>query len=139
MAQLLNLDTLTRRDHVLIDGTSYEMRNVDELNLYQAHRLEKQGQRAAILMGSMDSLSEEELTEFDGLTHSLLDLCIIDLPKDTKDRLTQQQRFKVIDVFTNRSVASKKPKATGRKTKTTTSASTSRGSSGSTAATQSGG
>lgn len=145
MAKLLELDTLTQRDHIRIDGASYEMRNVDELSLYEVHRLEQQGMRASELMERVDDLGENEDAEFDALTHSLIDLCIVDLPADVRTRLTQQQRFRIIEVFTQRSGAKAAP---GRKAKAkkkasrkgnTTSESISRNSSGSTAATPSAG
>ena len=141
--QLLNLDTLVDRDTVRVDGVDYEMRNLDELDMLQYRRLEIKGARMSSLMDDVDNISEDEAQELDDITHALLHVCMVDLPAQVADKLTQSQRFQIIDCFISRSSkdatkASKAKKGTKSK-RSTTQASTSRSSSASTAATPSGG
>lgn len=138
--KLLDLDTLSDRDHILIDGQRYELYNSDELSFVDLAQLEREGKTLAELMNRSAELDADEASELDRLTFRLLDLVSVDMPREVAERLTQTQRFRVVNAFTQRSATRK---GTGRSKKKTTKgrtpASKQRASSDSTAATPSGG
>jgi hypothetical protein len=95
---LLNLDTLTTRPIIRIDGAPYEMRVPEELSIVDYHRLSRQGQRLDGLMSAPTLRPEEEqelATILDKLCHTILEA-----PEATHAKLGDIHRLAIARTFT---------------------------------------
>lgn len=97
MAKLLNLDTLTDRPTVIVDGVAYPLRAVDGFSILEF----KRHMKAAPRIGEL--LDREDLTEDEGAELSrLLDASarrVLAAPADVHDKLNDMQRLQVYSVF----------------------------------------
>jgi len=96
---LLNLDTLVEHRTVLIDGTEYDLLNVEEVSILEYHRISKQSERVAAMMAdqAMTDKQAEELA-------SLLDeLCkfVLKAPAEVHAKITDLNKLRVLEAFTN--------------------------------------
>ncbi len=96
---LLDLSTTgeIERKNFTIDGTSYEIRNLDELALSQQ-------QRMAHAAGYFQKYFEDEPDEeSDAKAVKLLNVCLdlicVKLPAKIRDKLTDQQKFQLFNAF----------------------------------------
>jgi hypothetical protein len=95
---LLDLDTLTERPFVIIDGVRYELPKSDELSVLTNHRLTKLGMGLKAIE-DLDDPSESDDAEYERLLKQLCDLVLI-APDDVKARLLSGQRVAVAMAFT---------------------------------------
>lgn len=100
---LLTLETLTKRDHVLIDGRRVEMRGRNELSLLEAHRLREIGGRVDELFEIRDP-TEAQLAELGRLTDETVRAILVDCPDDLLRKMAPAQRWRIILAFTARSM-----------------------------------
>lgn len=154
-APLLDLDTLTTRSFILIDEDRYFIRSPDELSVIDSHRFVRWVDRVQALqkadLGSDEDAQEARGQELAELIDTIVRNAVIDLPDDVFAKLSGAQRWSVVEVFTALlmrraiTVSGAMHKAAGTWTPEMESAlgltggSSSPGSSGSTAATRSGG
>jgi hypothetical protein len=98
---ILNLDTLTTRAIVKIAGTSYEVRNLEELPILGYRRLEHQRARLTDLMVKADAAETVEAAEAHEISQLLDRMCrqILDAPDAVLAALTDLERFAVLDFF----------------------------------------
>jgi hypothetical protein len=97
-APLLDLDTLTERAFVLIDGVRYELPKSDELSVLTNHRLTKLGIGLSAIE-NLENPSESDDEEYERLLKQLCDLVLL-APDDVKARLLSGQRVAVALAFT---------------------------------------
>ncbi|MAM39343.1 MAG: hypothetical protein CL949_12790 [Erythrobacter sp.] len=152
---LLDLDTLIKRPFILIDDRKYAVRTPDELSVVDSHRFVRWVDRVQALQkadpDADDAVLEERAAELAELVDTIVRNAVIDLPDDVFAKLSGAQLWSVVDVFTallmRRAVAvsGAMHRAAGTMTPEmesalrSTGASSSPSSSGSTAATRSGG
>ncbi len=96
---LLNLDTLTERYVVKVDGESYELRNPGELSLVAYHKLGKKSDELNKLL----NVPEGQVTDVQvGELDRILDfLCrqVLDAPDEVHKRLKDLHKLQVIQTF----------------------------------------
>jgi hypothetical protein len=123
------LDLSTERDQriIRIDGSDYQMVNLNDLTLREGNAISKKSARIFELFSKIESLTDSEEVE----ALEVLDGCVgLIVPKigDTLSRLSAIQKLKIVSVFLQPARVAPEPNpSTGK--------STSRASSGSTAAT----
>jgi len=103
MAQepLLNLSTLVAREHILIDGKGYELRNKDELSIIDLEAFTNHGKRIIELSNRSEDFTDAEMEEMDRHMVSCLKRIFASVPNDVIDRLTLVQKTSIITVFSN--------------------------------------
>jgi hypothetical protein len=92
----LELSTFTEHSTVNIDGKPYDLANSDELSLVDCHRVAAGGALAASLSSAP---TEENAAELETLLSNLCRI-ILRAPKDIHDKLNDQQRMSICQVFT---------------------------------------
>lgn len=138
-APLLKLDTFVQRPTVVIDGVQYEILSCDELSILDSHRFGMWGRRINALAEADDETSEAELN---ALIDKVARKVAVGIPAEIYEKLSGSHKLAISDVFTglllrNRlGVAGAIAKAAGLPW---TGASTSPGSSASTADSRNGG
>ena len=97
-APLLNLDTLIIRPKITIDGQPFAMIHPDELSVIDSHRFGVWGRRIDELqaLAKDDEASQREL---DDLVFTVARKILPDVPDDVFAKLSGNQRWAVIDVF----------------------------------------
>lgn len=95
---LLNLDTLTERPIVSIDGVPYEMRSPDEISVLEFSRLGKLGRRMDAIE-ALEESSDEQQQEYERLLDRVCRAVLL-APDDVHQRLRPQQRAAVVMTFT---------------------------------------
>lgn len=96
----LDLSTQIDRPTVRIDGEEYEMFSPHEMTLVQIHNIQSQGRALQSLMGK-DQLSDRERKQLVGLSDSLLDGIMVDIPDEVRARLTDMMKLRIVTAFTN--------------------------------------
>jgi hypothetical protein len=139
---LLNLDTLVVRPRISINGKSYEILSPDELPVLTSHLLASKGKRMEALMNQA-ALADEEQDELCSVVCALSDTIMEPVPAAIREKLSDPQRFAVIEAFSTLLLTTKagtaaallrsllpatdpavKPKSTGAKRSRGSSAST---------------
>lgn len=95
MAEVLDLDVLTERNVVKINGTPYELRDLQELTLVDYLRMERKGRRLEELKG-LDT--DESVVEYAEVLATICRAVII-APADVVDALPQLAQQKVALFF----------------------------------------
>lgn len=96
---LLDLDTMVERPVVAIDGTKYEVLSADEISVLDAARFGRWGKRIKEL-GEATTLSEAEEAELDDLVDRLARKVLVDAPEEVFARLSGNNRWALVDLFT---------------------------------------
>jgi len=99
MANLLNLDTLTERNTVTVDGVPYDLINPGQLSILDQHRVLKWGARVQELHATVENLSDAAITEMGELLDRFCRL-VLPAPPEVHDRVSDNQRLKLMSVFT---------------------------------------
>lgn len=92
---LLDLNTLIERPAITIDGKRYEILSPEELSILDSQAFTFWG-------GEIEELSktkgkENELAE---LVNKVASKVLVDVPSDLKAKLSDAQKFRVVEVFT---------------------------------------
>lgn len=104
---LLNLETLTERPKIRIDGKDYEMLNADEISVVDLYRVQKLGKRIYQHSFSDEDDDEEgarKLEEMSRAATELLQIIMPDLPTDVERKLTDRHRMEILNTFTRLSL-----------------------------------
>ncbi|MFQ5775865.1 MAG: hypothetical protein ACE5GS_15185 [Kiloniellaceae bacterium] len=96
---LLDLSTAIERPTVLIDGASYEILCPDELSILDLQRLMADGRKIDAIVRK-DELSDEDVATLSRLLATLSERILVGAPADVRARLSDQQRLRVAEVFT---------------------------------------
>ena len=103
-APLLDLDTLTTRNFIAIDGQRYFIRSPDELSVIESHRFVRWVDRVQALQkadpGEDEEAQEMRSAELAELVDTIVRGAVIDLPEEVFAKLSGAQRWSVVDVFT---------------------------------------
>ena len=141
---LLDLKTLVERPTIAIDGELYEILSPDELSIVDCHRFAAWGNRIDALMAKK-ALTKSEKKELGKILGDLSDKIMAGVPEALRAKLTDPQRMAVAEVFTRLPLQKRLARlgaggttADGSQSRPT-GASSSRGSSASTAADPAGG
>lgn len=97
---ILELTTLVRRPKIAIDGERYEIRSPDELSVLDHQRLASLGTRLQKLMDKAELTTPEE-KELGELIPTISAKIMVGVPIAIAARLSDEQRLKVIEVFTS--------------------------------------
>ncbi len=109
---LLNIETQTRPT-ISIDGTSYEILTPDDLSIVDHHRFQKWGKRIDTLMAAPE-LDDDAAVELTSMLAKLTDRIMCDVPEDVRAKLTDTQRLRVAEVFTQPLRRKPKKRAVGK-------------------------
>jgi hypothetical protein len=103
--KVLSLETIEPdRNWIEIDGAKFYLRSNDELSLKQLGKLS-----ALSKLPKMDATSKEEDFELiQSTVDGLLDVVVIGLTDEAKDKLLTAQKFQIVSAFTT--AASKGPR-----------------------------
>jgi hypothetical protein len=94
---LLDLDTITERPVIRIDGATYQIRSPGELSVVESHRFGRWGQRIDALTNADGEEAEAELNALvDKVSRGIL----VDVPDDVFAKLSGAHRWAIIDLFT---------------------------------------
>lgn len=92
-----NLNTTRTRRVVEIDGTKYSIRDVDELSMAQAYRLQAATKdMVEFASGKADASVADRASS--GLANAI-PIIFIDLPEDVASRISDAQRAKILELF----------------------------------------
>jgi hypothetical protein len=92
MTRILDLSTTQfDRPIVRIDGVDYEMRSVDEISVPLIKRLQKLG---------ADAEGGADLELVDGWMNEAMDIIMVSLPTNVRDRLSLTHKRRIIESFT---------------------------------------
>lgn len=97
MATTLNLDQLTDRTRLKIDGGAYELRTRAEMAPLTLHRLQRKGKRLNTLMTTED-LNESEEQELAQIPSDILSEVLI-APPAVIEKLDGHQRWTICQLF----------------------------------------
>jgi len=86
------------RDFIVIDEKPYFLRGDDELSLKQLGRIRRLSKGLAIL--GTDELTEEDMAKIEDQMNEILDLIVMNLPPELRDKLRQGQKIQIVRVFT---------------------------------------
>lgn len=97
-APLLDLQTLTTRHSIAIDGAAYELRTFDDLSIVDYHQTPR---RAARIYGLLreETLTSEQEHELSRLVDQVCRI-ILDAPQAVHAKLKDWQRLKIFQTFT---------------------------------------
>lgn len=94
---LLDLDTITDRPVIAIDGETYAIRSPGELSVVESHRFGRWGKRIEELADQDGDAAEAEL---DALVAKVCKAILVDVPDEVFGKLPGAQRWAIIDLFT---------------------------------------
>lgn len=94
---LLDLDTITDRPVIRIDGETYQIRSPGELSVVESHRFGRWGKRIEELA---DQDGDEAEAELDALVAKVARAILVDVPDAVFAKLPGAQRWAIIDLFT---------------------------------------
>ena len=95
---LLDISTVIERPAILVDGARYEILSPDEVSLVDYHRFMAWGKTINRLMGS-DGLDDAQLGELMDAVYKLTDRIMVGVPSEVRDRMNDEQRVSVAEVF----------------------------------------
>ena len=91
-SRVLDLSTTDfDRPIVRIDGVDYEMRSVDELSVPLIKRLQK--------LGVIAASGDADLETIDGWLNEALDIIMVSLPTNVRDRLSLTHKRRIVGTF----------------------------------------
>lgn len=126
---LLDLDTLTQRERITIDGKPYQIRNPGELDIVQFHAITAGAETVQQLLtgdaskpGFISDLSEEAVVQVAAALDTVCRAIFVDVPADVYARLSETQKLQVMRAFSSlqEGRAPKPPAGTKTETGTTT-------------------
>ena len=136
---LLDISTVISRPAILVDGARYEILSPNEVSLVDYHRFMNWGKTIDRLLGA-DGLDEGQLSELMSAVYNLTDRIMVGVPTEVRDRMSDEQRVSVAEVFMQLNDREKLPQETPpKKANRKTGGKRSRASNASTAATLDGG
>lgn len=99
---LLDLSTFTTREHILIDGSLFELKNKDELSLLDYESFNHTGAKINEFAHKKSKFTIVDATELKRLTSiALKRIFVTRVPNEIMDKLTLEQRTQIIGVFTD--------------------------------------
>jgi hypothetical protein len=103
---VLTIDTLEPdRDFIVINKQSFYLRENAELSLLQMAKVRKLG-RAVVDKGFDLDATEEDIQRIEEFANEALEIIVVDLPNEIRDKLTTLWKFRIVQAFTD--VASSK-------------------------------
>jgi len=99
MANILNLDTLTERHTVTVDGVPHDILNPGQLSILDTHNAQKWAARVREISKDLENISDEAVQEMGQHLDRFCRLVML-APPEVHDRLTDNQRLAVMAVFT---------------------------------------
>lgn len=96
----LTLDTARVRRAVVVDGERYELRDPDELSLRETNRLQAMVKQVGEVMEGQD-IPDERLAVLEAALDGCVAATIPGMPGEIRAKLTDAQRVKLIQAFTN--------------------------------------
>lgn len=128
---LLDLDTLTQRERITIDGKPYQIRNPGELDIVQFHAITAGAETVQQLLtgdaskpGFISDLSEDAVAQVAAALDTVCRAIFVDVPADVYARLSETQKLEVMRAFSGlqegRARAPRPPAGTKTETGTTT-------------------
>jgi hypothetical protein len=95
---VLTLDTVTQGMPIRIDDTLHELLHPEQLSLGAIQRIERMAPRVAALLQTPERTEEQERD----LSQALREVCatVLQAPADVHARLTDQQRVRIVEAFT---------------------------------------
>ena len=135
---LLDINTIIERPAILVDGVRYEILSPDEAGLVDYHRFVAWGKTIDRLIGATD-LDDGQINELMDAVYKLTDRIMVGVPPEVRERMTDEHRVSVAEVFTRLNGAPEAENPPVKKANRKTGAKRSRASSVSTGATPDGG
>ena len=99
---LLNLSTLTEREHILIDGKRYEIRNRGELGILDLKAFSGYAKSISKLVQNGDGFSDNDINELERLTVAAIKRIVCGISDAVINQLGIPARTAIIEVFTDR-------------------------------------
>lgn len=96
---LLDLSTLIERPLIKIDGERYEILHPDELSVVQSQQVAAWGRKIDEL-NAKNTLGVKDKTRLSATLGQLADLIMVGVPEEVRDKLSDQHRLRVAEVFT---------------------------------------
>jgi len=93
---LLDLSTIHQRPTITIDGTRYGLKTWDDFGLLDVTYFQEVGKKA---LGMGNTITDEEVPEVAEMINGMIDKIVVDLPASVRDKLTDWQKIKIIEVF----------------------------------------
>lgn len=98
---VLTLDTIEPdRDFIVVNKEPYYLRGDEELSLKEIARIRRTSKKVLEKGLDIDS-TEEEMAEIEGFANQILAIILIDLPPETRDKLSTMQKFQIVQAFTS--------------------------------------
>lgn len=94
---LLKLDTLVQRDYLTIDGEPYDLRNAEELSLFDRERIIHYSTRMRWIEQKAERTNDDDV-EYGGLVQKVVAM-IVDAPASVLDRLERPHREAICLTF----------------------------------------
>lgn len=98
-APLLDLETVIVRPAIMIDGKRHEIIAPDELPLEKSHLMATKGRRMQQLQ-SGEEMNRDQRAELEAIVRQLSDIVMEPIPRSVRDKLADAQRLQVIEAFT---------------------------------------
>ena len=103
----MTIDTMEPdRDFIVINKQKYDLRADVELSLEQMKRLRKMSKEMMDRGFGGDDATDEDIARIENYADESLNIMVVDLPREVRDRLPVMWKFKIVQAFTT--VASSK-------------------------------
>ena len=103
---LLDLDTLSKRPFIRIDGKHYDLRSPGELDILTFHTIATKARAVDRLFaghdsadGGLEDLDEESIRLVADALDAVCGAIFVDIPEDVYRRLSETQKLRVMTVF----------------------------------------
>lgn len=103
---LLSIDTMIERSQISVDGALYEIVSPEELPLLTSQRIAALGRKLDKFMKS-DDLNDTSSKQLNATLDGLVEIIMEPVPGAVIAKLSQAQKYSVIEVFTMLSLARK--------------------------------
>jgi hypothetical protein len=98
--KIIGLDTIEPdRDFIAIDEKPYSLRSEEELSLRQLARVRRSALVIVEKTRKLDTATDEEMAETEGLIDGVIGLIVIDLPAELLGKLNLTQKYKIVTAF----------------------------------------
>lgn len=98
---LLNLSTLVDREHILIDGERFEIRNRGELSILDLKAFSSIAKSIGDIV-SKKEFSDDDAEELERLTVNALKRIVVGITDPVIAKLSTTARTSIVEVFTDR-------------------------------------
>jgi hypothetical protein len=103
--KVLTLDTMEPdRDFIVVNEKPYFLRVDEELSLKQIAKLRRNSRIMAEKIEKLDTSTDDEVTEIEGMVDDMLDMVIMEFPPEIRAKLTVTQKYQVVSAFTTAGV-----------------------------------